>query len=109
MLLLVCVCWPQREIESGSVLNVQVVTKEEVFLGGAAGIQTRVVGSGSEDQQAEEPDGEATLQVITVRDPTWVPERVALVICQGSGLVKPGLVFPEEPHDRLDLKKKEPR
>lgn len=83
MLLLVCVCWPQRETESGSFLNVQVVTKEEVSLGGAADIQTRVTGSGSEDQQAEESDGEPTLQVITVKDLTWVPQLVALVICQG--------------------------
>lgn len=88
-------------------MNVQVITKEEVTLGGAADVQTRVIGSCSEDQQAEEPDGKSTLQVVTVRDLTGVSQLVSLVICQDSGLISTSLMSLEEPHNRLDLNQKQ--
>lgn len=44
------------------LLNVQVITVEVVSLAGATDVDTRVLTTSSEDEQAEEADGEAALQ-----------------------------------------------
>lgn len=86
------------------LLDVQVVTIEEVSVGGAADIDAGVVGSSPEDQQAEETDGESTPQGAAVRDTVRVQQLVAMVISQGSGLLGVVQMFPEEPNNRSDLK-----
>lgn len=67
-------------------------------MGGAADVDAGVVGGGPEDQQAEEADGESTLQAGAVRDTPGVQELVAMVIGQGSGLPGAAQMFPKEPH-----------
>lgn len=84
-------------------MDVQIVAVEKVSVGGATDVDARVVGSGSEDQQAEQTDGEATPQRAAVKDVTRVQQRVAVVIGQCSGLFGVVQMFPEEPDDGLDL------
>lgn len=95
---------PWGGAERACLLDVQVVTIEEVFAGRAADIDARVFGGRPEDQQAEQTDGESTLQVAAVWDTTRVQQLVAMVISQGSGLLGVVQMFPEEPHNCLDLK-----
>ncbi|TNN80068.1 hypothetical protein EYF80_009720 [Liparis tanakae] len=56
-----------------------VVPVEEVFVSGATDVDARVVEPRSEDQQAEQTDGEATPQIATVWD-IRVQQPVAMVI-----------------------------
>lgn len=95
---------PRSEAERAHLLDVQVVTVEEVSVCGAADVYAGVVGPRSEDQQAEQTDGEPTLQGAAVGDMTRVQQLVAMVISQSSGLLRAGEMFPKEPHNRLDLK-----
>jgi len=59
---------PGNEAERARLLDVQVVSVEEVFVNGATDIDARIVGPRSEDQQAEQTDGESTPQIATVWD-----------------------------------------
>lgn len=78
---------PVGEAERGSLLDVQVVTIEEVFVGGATDIDACIIGPSSEDQQAEESDGEATPQVSAVRNLAGIEQVVAMVIIQRFGVL----------------------
>lgn len=90
---------PGGEAECACFLDVQVIGEEEVFVGGAADIDARVVEPRPEDQQAEEADGESTLQVGAVRNLLGVQQLVAMVICQGDGLLRSVRMFLIEPND----------
>lgn len=78
---------PQSGAQCSCLLNVQVVTIEEVPVGRATDIDARVVRAGPEDEQAEETDGEPTLQGAAVKDVFRVQQLVAMVISQSSGLL----------------------
>lgn len=95
---------PAYEAECSGLLDVQVVTIEEVPVHRTADVDARVGRLCSEDQQAEETDGESTPQPATVRDTVRVKQAVAMVICQGSGLLGATQMFPKEPDNWLDLK-----
>lgn len=90
---------PRSEAEHTCLLDVQVVTIEEVFVGRTADIDAGVFRPSPEDQQAEETNGESTPQGATVRDMTRVQQLVAMVISQGSGLLGASQMFPKEPHN----------
>lgn len=90
---------PRSEAEHTCLLDVQVVTIEEIFVGRTADIDARVVGPCPEDQQAEETNGKSTEQGPTVRDMTRVQQLVAMVVSQGSGLLGATQMFPKEPHN----------
>lgn len=68
-------------------------------MGRATNIEAGVTWSCSEYQQTEEPNGESTSQVTAVRDVTCVQQRVTIVICQGSGLIRAAPMLPEEPNN----------
>lgn len=77
---------PWRGPQCLCLLNVQVITIEEVLEGRATDIDARVVRAGPEDEQAEETDGEPTLQGAAVKDEFRVQQLVAMVISQSSGV-----------------------
>lgn len=56
-------------------------------MGGATDVDACIIGPGSEDQQAEESDGEATPQVSAVRDLAGIKQVVAMVISQRFGVL----------------------
>lgn len=56
-------------------------------MGGATDVDACIIGPGSEDQQAEESDGEATPQVSAVRDLAGIEQVVAMVISQRFGVL----------------------
>lgn len=86
------------------LLEVQVVGVEVVPLAGATDVHPRVLRTCSEDQQAEEADGEATLQRAAVKDAAGVQQPVPMVIGQGASLLGLIQMVPVVPHNRLDLK-----
>lgn len=73
-------------------------------MSGATDVDSGIFGARPEDQQAEQADGEATLQGAAVGDALWVQQLVAMVITQRSGLPEVVQMFPEEPNHRMDLK-----
>lgn len=87
------------------LLDVQVVSVKEVPMVWATDVDARVCRTGPEDEEAEETDGEPTSQVSAMRDVTGVQKHFAVEVSQGPSLLWTGQMFPEEPHDRLDLKK----
>lgn len=78
-------------------------------MAGATDVDPRVLRTSSEDEQAEETDGESALQRSAVKDVARVYQLVAMVISQDSGLLGFMQVLPIEPHDRLDLEHPKPR
>lgn len=90
---------PRGETECMRLLDVQVITVEEVSVGGAADVEAGVVGTSPEDQQTEETDGEPTPQGAAVRDTARVQQLVTMVISQGSGFLGVVQMFPKEPHN----------
>lgn len=99
---------PLDEVDLLGLLDVQVMTVEEVSLAGATDVDPRVSRTGSEDEQAEEADGEAALQRPAVKNAAGVHQLVSLVISQDSGTLGLIQMFPVEPDDRLDLKHRKP-
>lgn len=89
---------PVGEADGFCLLHVQVKTIEEVFVGRTTDVDPSIAGPGSEDQQAEEPDGEATPQVTAVRDLTGIQQLVAMVISQRSGIPWVFRMFPVKPN-----------
>lgn len=100
---------PLDEVDLLGLLDVQVMTVEEVSLAGATEVDPRVSRTGSEDEQAEEADGEAALQRPAVKDAAGVHQLVSLVISQDSGTLGLIQMFPIEPDDGLDLETQETR
>lgn len=99
---------PLNEIDLLCLLDVQVITIEVVSLAGATDVDPRVSRTSSEDEQAEEADGEATLQRSAVKNAAGVHQLVPMVISQRSGILGHTQMFPIKPHDRLDLKHRKP-
>lgn len=100
---------PRNENDLLGLLNVHVIGIKVVSLAGATDVKPRVLRTSSEDEQAEEADGEATLQRSAVKDVARVHQHIAMVISQNSGLLGFTQVLSIEPHDRLNLEHRKPR
>ena len=90
---------PWRQGERARLLDVQVVAIEEVLVGGATEVEAGVARLRPVEQQAEEADGGAQLEVRPAGGHVvGVQETVAMEIRQGPGGLGTGLVVPVEPH-----------
>lgn len=98
---------PRREAKRPSLLDVQIIRVEEISVRGAADVNAGVVRPRPEDEEAEETDGESTLQVAAVRDTARVQQLVSMEISEGFSFLRAAQVFLKEPDDRLDLKRTE--